>query len=292
MIRFEGIWVPLVTPFRQGLVDYEAAAALADHLLSRGINGLVVCGTTGEPATMSRAEQENLLACVLERVAGRCPVVMGLAGYDTAAVTQEAAHFSRFGIDGLMVASPYYVRPSQDGIRRHFEAVAAATPHPVVLYNIPGRTGVNIELATVQALAGNPQFAAIKESAGNIAQLTDLIQQTPLAVMSGEDDLVFITACLGGAGAISAAAHVYPEDYVAMFDQVRRGDLASARALHERLLPLVRLLFSEPNPAPVKAALAMQGRLQDGLRLPMTMATPQCREVLRQRLQLMDGSWS
>lgn len=287
MIRFEGIWVPMVTPFRQGRVDYDAAAALADHLVSRGIAGLVVCGTTGEPATQSREEQEALLACVLQRVAGRCPVVMGLSGCDTAAVVQEARHFSRFGIAGLLVSAPYYVRPSQEGIRRHFESVADATPHPVLLYNIPYRCGVNIELSTVQALARNPQFAGIKESGGSLAQLTALIQQTPLSVLTGEDDMVFVTACLGGAGAISAAAHVFPEEYVAMFAQARRGDLEPARVAHERLLPLIRLLFSEPNPAPVKAVLAAQGLLGEELRLPMTPVTAACREALSAQIQRM-----
>jgi 4-hydroxy-tetrahydrodipicolinate synthase len=287
MIRFEGIWVPMVTPFRQGRVDYEAAAALADQLVLGGVAGLVVCGTTGEPATQSRDEQEALLSCVLERVAGRCPVVMGLSGADTAAVVQEARHFSRFGIAGLLVSAPYYVRPSQQGIRHHFEAVADATPHPVLLYNIPYRCGVNIELSTVQALARNPQFAGIKESGGSLAQLTDLIQQTPLSVLTGEDDMVFATACLGGAGAISAAAHVFTEAFVTMFAQARSGNLVPARAAHERLLPLVRLLFSEPNPAPVKAVLAAQGVLREELRLPMTPVTPACRESLLAQLGRM-----
>ncbi|MEW9899807.1 4-hydroxy-tetrahydrodipicolinate synthase [Chitinivorax sp. PXF-14] len=289
MSQFEGIWIPLVTPFRDGRLDLTAARRLASHLADSGIAGLIVCGTTGEPATLGEAEQIALLDAVIASVDGRCAVVMGVSGNDTGAVAGAARRFGEFAIAGLMVTAPYYVRPSQDGIRRHFEAVATATDKPIILYNIPYRTGVNIEVATVKALSANPQFVAIKESAGgNMPQLMALIEETPLSVWSGEDHLIFPCLCLGGRGAASAAAHIRPDLYVAMYRHVQRGELEAARALHYRLLPLIRLLFSEPNPGPVKAALALQGWIADELRLPMTPASAGCREPLRQALTALD----
>lgn len=281
---FEGIWIPLVTPFRDGAVDTAALARLAGHLARQGIAGLVVAGTTGEPATLSREEQEQVLVTVLDAVAGRCPVVMGLAGADTAAVAREAAHFSHHALAGVLVTAPYYVRPSQRGLQRHFEAVAGATPLPVLIYNIPYRTGVTLELVTLQALARNPQFAAIKECGADANRLSALIEETPLAVLSGDDDMMFVNACLGGAGAITAAAHLRTADFVAMVEHVRRGELAAARAIHQSLRPLLRALFSEPNPGPLKAALALQGWVREELRLPMTPAGAACRETLRSLL--------
>jgi len=285
MLEIEGIWVPLITPFRAGQLDLPAAQALARRLVDQGVDGLVVCGTTGEPATMDEAEQSRLLAAVLEAVDGACPVLFGLAGYDTATVAARAAALDASGAAGLLISAPYYVRPSQEGLRRHFEAVAQATELPIVLYNIPYRTGVNIALDTARALAQNPRFVAIKESgAGNLAQLQGLIETTPLKVMSGEDELIFITCCLGGHGAISAAAHLRPDLYRRMIDHIRRGELPAARAITRVLQPMIRLLFSEPNPGPIKAALALQGEIAEELRLPMTPVSAACRAELEHAL--------
>jgi len=290
MSVFEGIWIPLVTPFRQGRLDLESARRLAAHLVGSGIAGLVVCGTTGEAAALDQAEQEQLLSGVLEAVRGRCAVMMGVAGNDTPAVAAAARRLAGLPLAGLLVPAPYYVRPSQEGIRRHFEAVALAAAQPIVLYNIPYRTGVTIETATCRALAADPRIAAIKQSSSDLQQLMDLIRDTPLCVLSGEDQLIFTAGCLGGHGAIAAAAHLYPERYVEMFTRLRRGELAAARAIHYGLLPLIRLLFSEPNPAPLKAALAMQGWIEEELRLPMTPASAACRQALGELLAEMDAS--
>ncbi len=285
MLELEGIWVPLITPFRAGQVDLPAAQALARRLVDQGVDGLVVCGTTGEPATMDEAEQARLLAAVLEAVDGACPVVFGLAGYDTATVAARAAALDASGAAGLLISAPYYVRPSQEGLRLHFEAIARATELPIVLYNIPYRTGVNIALDTARALAENPRFVGIKESgAGNLAQLQGLIDTTPLKVMSGEDELIFITCCLGGHGAISAAAHLRPDLYRRMIEHVRAGRLPQARAITRVLQPMIRLLFSEPNPGPIKAALALQGEIAEELRLPMTPVSAACRAELARAL--------
>lgn len=283
MTDFEGIWVPLVTPFRDGRVDAGAAQALAEKLIAGGVHGLVVCGTTGEAATLDDDEQAMLLAAILEAADSRCPVMMGIAGSDTRAVAHKVASFDRHPLAGFLVSAPSYVRPSQQGIRLHFETVAAATDRPIVIYNIPSRTAVDIELATAAALARNPRFAAIKECSG-IARLTDLVNTTPLKVLCGEDTLLLATLCLGGHGAISAAAHICPELYVRLLQLVRAGRIEQARLLFNALLPLIRMLFSEPNPAPVKAALALQGSLREELRLPMMPMSAQGRARLEVEL--------
>jgi 4-hydroxy-tetrahydrodipicolinate synthase len=285
MTSFEGIWVPLVTPFRDGAVDHDAAHRLAAHYAAR-VHGLIVCGTTGEAATLSGEEQERLLETVTKAAGPRCPVAMGLAGNDTAAVAAAARQLETRAA-AFLVTAPYYVRPSRDGIRRHFETVAGATRRPIILYNIPYRTGVNIDVATVRALAANPQFVAIKESGGDLPQLMDLLRDTPLKVLCGEDHLILAACALGAHGAIAAAAHVRPDLFVAMYEQLRAGALPAARALHNRLLPVVRLLFSEPNPGPIKAALAAQGWIADELRLPMTPASAACRAQLQMALAVL-----
>jgi 4-hydroxy-tetrahydrodipicolinate synthase len=188
-------------------------------------------------------------------------------------------------VAGWLISAPYFTRPAQEGLRRHFETLAAATERPVLLYNVPYRSGVAIETATLLALARHPRIVAIKQSAGNdLDQLAALIDQTPLQVLSGEDALIFTCACLGGHGAISAVAHIRPDLYRRMLNHVRAGELDAARRLHYALLPWVRLLFSEPNPAAIKAALAMMGLIPDGLRLPLVAASPELRQGLQRML--------
>jgi 4-hydroxy-tetrahydrodipicolinate synthase len=273
---FEGIWLPLITPFRDGEVDLPAVRRLVCYYIDAGIHGFVVCGTTGEPATMSEDEQLRMLDTVLEVSAGRRPVVMGLSSNDTRDALRQLDLFQRRSIAAVQVVSPYYTRPSQQGLLAHFRTLAQATTLPIFLYNIAARTGVNIGMETIQALCELPNVAAIKESGGDINQLMDLIRDTRLSVLTGEDHMIFTTLCLGGAGAISAAAHIHPELFVRMYEAFRRGDIAQARDWSWRLLPLVRALFSEPNPAPVKALMAQQGLIANELRLPMTPASPAC----------------
>jgi len=274
MNRFTGIWLPLITPFRNGAVDLAAARPLVDHYLAAGIHGLVICGTTGEAPTLSSEEKLQWLDAVLDAVAGRCPVVMGTGGNDTVAALSELPTLNARPLAGLLVAAPYYSRPSQEGIRAHITAIAAATPHAVMLYNVPYRTGVNIDSETVRLLSAVPNVVAIKESGGgNLNQMMDLIRETPLQILSGEDHLIFTTLSLGGHGAISAAAHLRPTWFVAMYEATQQGDWTRARELSYRLLPLVRVLFAEPNPAVIKAALAQEGWISNELRLPMLPAS-------------------
>ncbi|MDB5766565.1 MAG: dapA2 [Collimonas fungivorans] len=285
MSIFEGIWVPLVTPFRQGKLDLYGAQQLALNLSAAGVHGLVVCGTTGEAATLSEHEQEKMLCSVMEAVQERCPVAMGISGSDTRAVTEKIERLNALRPAAFLVSAPSYVRPSQEGIRLHFEALAAVAESPLILYNIPARTGVNIDVATVSALEQHANIVAIKESSGNLAQTMELINRTDLRILCGDDTLLFNTLCLGGHGAISAAAHIRPDLFVHLFELVRAAQLGSARALFKQLLPMIQLLFSEPNPGPVKAALAMQGQIQDELRLPMTRMSAAGRVKLARALE-------
>lgn len=281
MTTFNGIWVPMITPFAHGDVDFISAQRLAQNLIDQGVDGIVVAATTGEASTLTTEEQDTLLDAILEVCAGQCPVVLGITGNDTTQLAERITAHNSSDISGFLVSAPYYNRPSQEGIFQHFRALANVTDQPFIIYNIPYRTGVNIEISTVQRLCANPQFVAIKESGGgNITQLSRLIQETELNVLSGEDSLIFITACLGGQGAISAAAHLRPDLFQRMLQHVKAGEMELARQLHYTLEPVIRLLFSEPNPAPLKAALAMLGLIEDELRLPMTPATVPCRREL------------
>jgi 4-hydroxy-tetrahydrodipicolinate synthase len=284
-----GIWVPLVTPLHNGEIDLARLQILADGLIAKGVHGLVVCGSTGEAAQLDLAEQSAALAAVLEAAHKRCPVLMGIGGSDTFAAASRVLEFDDLNLAGFLVSTPCYARPSQDGLVRHFQTIADATDRSIVLYNVPSRTGVNLELASARLLAERPQFAAIKEAGGNLQQMTNLVQHTPLAMLCGDDALLFAALCGGGHGAISAAAHIRPDLFVQLYDLVRAEQLNQARSLFQKLLPLIRLLFSEPNPAPLKAALAMQGLLRDELRLPMTQASSECRTRLIEALAALDG---
>ncbi|MET3133378.1 4-hydroxy-tetrahydrodipicolinate synthase [Oxalobacteraceae bacterium GrIS 1.11] len=268
--HFQGIWVPMVTPFRDGELDLDAATRLAGELAASGIAGLVVCGTTGEAAMLCEREQAALLAAVLQAVGPHFPVVMGVGGSDTRAVARRVESLNDQPLAGLLIAAPAYVRPSQQGILLHYQAISARTDHSIILYNVPARTGVNIEPATVAELSRDSRFVAIKEAGGNMPQITDLLLNTRLDVLSGDDALLLATLCLGGHGAISAAAHLRPDLYVQLHELVKEGRIAAAQELFKSLLPMIRLLFAEPNPGPLKAALALQGVLRDELRLPMT----------------------
>ncbi|MGZ3237237.1 MAG: 4-hydroxy-tetrahydrodipicolinate synthase [Burkholderiaceae bacterium] len=270
MSSFEGIWIPIVTPFRNGVVDLDAAQRLAVEFVDSGVHGLVVCGTTGEAATLSENEQTAMLNAVQEAVGSRCLVVMGIAGNDTRAVTEKIARYNQYEVAGYLVSAPYYVRPSQQGLLLHFQSISAATANPIILYNIPSRTGVDIEHDTIATLALDPNFVAIKQCSGNIGHITDLINHTSLRVLCGDDELIYGTLCNGGHGAISAAAHIRPDLFAQIYSHMKAGNLEHACAIFYALLPLIRHLFTEPNPAPLKAALALQGKIREELRLPMT----------------------
>ncbi|MGZ5817411.1 MAG: 4-hydroxy-tetrahydrodipicolinate synthase [Burkholderiaceae bacterium] len=284
MARFTGIWVALVTPFQNGAIDFSALQMLARKIAASGVAGLVVCGSTGEAASLDDSEQLAVLDAVLTTVPD-CPIIMGLAGNHMDDILQRQLQMQARPIAGLLVPPPYYIRPSQAGLIDYFSRVAHAASVPLILYNIPYRTGVNIDLQTIRSLAQHERIVAIKDCGGDATVTMQLIADGTLNVLAGEDQQILSTLCLGGAGAITAAAHIRPDLYVRIAQLVQSEQLREARQLFYRLLPLIQLLFTEPNPAGVKAALAMQGLIRDECRAPMQVATPEMRERLASELK-------
>lgn len=268
---FSGLWVPLITPFRDGAVDHDALAALTRALVPTGIAGFVVCGSTGEAAALDEDEQLACLATVATH-AGELPLMMGVSGYNVGAMRAWAQQLSTRAdgeipsLRGLLVPAPHYIRPSQAGLRLWFETLADASTLPLVVYDIPYRTGAVIARETLLALAAHPNIRAVKDCGGDAGKTLALIADGRLAVLAGEDLQLFSTVAQGGAGAITASAHLHTRRFVAVLDLLARGDLAAARAAWQPLLPLVEALFAEPNPGPLKALLAPMTGISLGLR--------------------------
>nr|WP_315592537.1 4-hydroxy-tetrahydrodipicolinate synthase [uncultured Cupriavidus sp.] len=275
-----GIWLPLVTPFLDdGLVDHAALRRMVTHYRASGLAGFVVCGSTGEAAAMDEAEQLAVVDTVLE-AAGTLPVMMGLAGNHMGHVMARLARLNDRPLAGILAPAPYYIRPSQAGLRDYFLRLADGSRAPLVLYDIPYRTGATLTLDTLQALSRHEQIIAVKDCGGNAQATQALIADGRLAVLAGEDHQLLGTLALGGHGAIIASAHFRPELFVAIWRAVGAGQLEQARRLFHALMPLVQALFVEPNPGPAKALLARQGWLRDILRAPMTSASPQLSDQL------------
>lgn len=279
-LSFEGTWVPVITPLlADGAIDHASLTRLARHLASQGIAGLVVGATTGEGALLQAGEQELLFATLHEAVPG-LPLVLGVSQASTAAAVAQARALAGLGPAGLLVTPPPYVRPSQEGIRRHFEAVVQAADLPVLVYNIPYRVGVTVELETLQQLATDTRVAGIKECGGSLERMARLVNETPLRVLAGEDSQIFSALCLGAHGAISAASHIFTAWFVRMRALLLTGELAQARRIALALQPIITQLFAEPNPAPLKALLAHQGWCTPDLRLPFLPASAAVRTQL------------
>ena len=276
-----GVWIPLVTPFREGGVDHAALAALVQRLAAAGVAGFVVCATTGEAPLLSDDERVAVLGTVKASTA--LPLVMGASGATAAEVLRRIGAAARHAPAAFMVTAPPYLRPSQEALHRFFAAVADASPAPLVVYDIPARTGVRIELDTLLALAAHANIVGLKDCGGRVEQTEALVADGRLQVLCGNDNEWFSTRCLGGAGAIAASAHVCTKQFVAMDAALARGDLAAGRALWRRLKPLTLALFEEPSPGPVKALLAAQGECANELRAPMTAASA----MLQARLAAM-----
>ena len=281
---FNGIWVALVTPFApDGLVDHAAVRRLVRHYAEAGVHGLAVAATTGEATSLDEAEYRALLDAVLE-AAGTLPVIAGLPGMHQPTMIATLQDMARLPLAGWLVTAPLYVRPSQAGIEAHFKCLADIARQPVVLYDIPYRTGVSIELPTLLRLAGHLNIQAIKDCGGSVDKTQALIADGRLAVLSGEDNRIFQTLCMGGQGAISASAHLRPDLFIAMAQAINNGDLSLARKVYHRLAPLIQALFVEPNPAPLKAALAADGLINETLRAPLIRASHDTARALRQIL--------
>ena len=272
MSAFQGIWVPVVTPFHDGAIDFIGLRRLVSHLLEKHVAGIMVCTTTGEAASLSRLEQLAVLDAVLQLVPAH-RVVMGLAGNNQSELLQFQAEVLKRPVAGLLVPAPSYIRPSQAGLEAFFRSVADASSAPIILYDIPYRTGVTFEQATLLNIVAHERIVAIKDCGGNLANTLALLASGAVDVLCGEDLQIFNALCLGASGAIAASAHVRTEQFVALWQQVRDSQLTEARATFMGLVPLIETLFMEPNPAPVKAALAMEGLIGCELRAPMQQAS-------------------
>lgn len=284
MSYFNGVWVPIVTPFRDGEVDAPALCDLARQLMRSGVAGLVVCGTTGEAAALSGEEQLQVLDAVLQ-VVPREQVVMGLAGNNLREVLDFQLEVQRRNLAGLLVPAPYYIRPCQRALQRYFATLADAADIRIILYDIPYRTGVRFELDTLRRIFEHERIVAIKDCGGDSIITQTLIADGQVDVLVGEDHQILSALCLGASGIIAASAHLRPDLFVQVYQSVRQSRLTDARATFQTLFPLIRALFSEPNPAPVKAGLAIGGRMLDELRLPMLPASKDVAEEIQRLLE-------
>ncbi|MBF0500733.1 MAG: 4-hydroxy-tetrahydrodipicolinate synthase [Candidatus Riflebacteria bacterium] len=279
-----GSWVALVTPFRNGSIDRDALFRLLDLHIAAKTDGLVICGTTGESVTLSTAEKADLMENVTKRINGRIPLMLGTGSNNTASTVESTRNAADLGAEAVLVVTPYYNKPPQNGLIAHFREVAAATELPVVLYNVPGRTGVNLLPGSVLELARTPgtNIKAIKEASGNIEQAMDILRAAPpgFSLLSGEDALNLPLMMVGATGTISVTGNVDPRRMKIFNDAARAAQWNEARSLHFELLDLHRAMFLEANPIPVKAALNMMGLIGDEYRLPLIPATSSTREKL------------
>ena len=280
---FTGMATAIVTPMHtDGSIDYEALSRFVEFQIGSGINGLVVMGTTGENATIEPEDQKKVIAYTVEKVAGRVPVIAGTGTNNTEHVLHNTRNACQVGADAILVVTPYYNKATQNGLVTHFTAVADESTLPVILYNVPGRTGCNLLPKTVAKLSEHPNIAAIKEATGSLAQMIEIMHLCgdKIDVYSGEDGLTVPMMAMGAKGTISVLSNVAPRQSVAMTDACLRGDYAAAAKMQCDLLPLINALFSEVNPIPAKAATAAMGFGADALRLPLTSMEDQNRAVL------------
>ena len=289
--NIKGVGVALITPFNDnGDVDFEALERLLDRVAAGGADYLVVLGTTAETPTLSAAEKEAVTKFIVSKNGGRMPVVIGISGNCTAEVVDHIRHFDFTGIDAVLSVAPYYNKPSQEGIYQHYKAIAGVSPRPVVMYNIPGRTGVNMTAETTLRLAREcKNIIAVKEASGNLSQMAYILRDRPegFLVISGDDNLTLPLMAMGGDGVISVAVNAYPGKFCRMVHLLQQGDTAAAAGLHLEMMEATDALFAEGNPVSVKAALAYYGLIRNNLRLPLVRSSA----VLNERLKELIGRY-
>jgi 4-hydroxy-tetrahydrodipicolinate synthase len=285
---FSGSIVAIVTPFSKGKVDEKDLAELIEFHIAQGTNGIVPCGTTGESATLTPEEHERVVSVTVEVVNRRIPVIAGTGSNSTDEAIIFTKHAQAAGADAALLITPYYNKPPQEGLYRHFAAVAKAVDLPQILYNIPGRTSINMSPATVGRLSEIPNIIGIKEGSGSLQHVSEIIQRSrpDFIVLSGDDPLTLPTIALGGKGVITVTANVAPTDMAIMVKTALEGNFEKARLLHYKLAPLFGALFLETNPIPVKAALAMMGKMSEEVRLPLTPLAVEFRPQLQEALHL------
>jgi len=275
---FTGVGTALVTPFtRGGELDDAAVRRLGRRQIDAGVHFLCPCGTTGENPTLTDAERLRIVEILVDESGGRVPVLAGAGGYDTKEVIHTAREMARRGASGFLSVTPYYNKPTQEGLYQHYRAFAESTSLPIVVYNVPGRTGVNVEVATLARLAEIPNIVGVKEASGNVSQMCEVCRAVPpdFIVLSGDDALTLPLMAVGGHGIVSVASNEIPAEMVRMVEAAERNDFAAARAYHARILPLMSINFVESNPQPVKSAMAAMGLLEEVYRLPMVAPTPE-----------------
>ena len=279
---FEGMASAIITPLNENGIDYELFAKLIEWQIAEGIDGLVVCGTTGEGATLTDEEHKSAIEFMVKQVAGRVPVIAGTGSNDTAYAVELTNHASLMGVDGVLTVTPYYNKATQKGLIKSFTQIADASSVPVILYNVPSRTGVNIAPKTVLELSKHPNINAIKEASGDISQIAEIAHLCGdnINIYSGNDDQVVPIMSLGGKGCISVLSNLLPKETSEMCSLLREGDVKAAARLQLKYIPLINALFSEVNPIPVKAAMAKMGFCEDYLRLPLTPMEDATRENL------------
>ena len=280
---FTGVGTALVTPFtKTGALDEAAVRSLARRQIDAGVHVLVPCGTTGETPTLSPAERRRIVEIVVDEAKGRALVLAGAGGYDTRDVIQAAQEMAKAGANGLLSVTPYYNKPTPEGLYQHYKAIAESTSLPIVLYNVPGRTGCNIDPATVARLATIKNIVGVKEASGNMTQMAEVLRAVPedFLVLSGDDALTLPLMAIGGRGIISVASNEVPAEMVQMVEAAERGDFATARRWHQKLLPMMQVNFIESSPGPVKFAMAAMGLCDGAYRLPMVPPRPPAQEKI------------
>lgn len=284
---FEGSMVAMVTPFRDGRVDEAKIGELVEFHVKNGTDAIIPCGTTGESPTLSHEEHKRVVEATIQAVAGRVPVIAGTGSNSTAEAIDFTQHAKKAGANGVLMVCPYYNKPTQQGLIAHYKAVAAAVDIPIILYNIPGRTGVNMLPETVATLADVPNIVAMKEASGSLEQMTELITicGDRLTVVSGDDTLTLPLMAVGGKGVISVVANIIPKETAEMTRAALNGDWKRAKEIHLRIFPLCKAMFYETNPGPVKTAMQLLGRLNGELRLPLTPMSDANREKLAKALK-------
>jgi 4-hydroxy-tetrahydrodipicolinate synthase len=293
---FTGSMVALVTPFKDGKIDWQSLDALVDFHIQNGTNGIVPCGTTGESATLEHREHHEVVQRVIKAVNKQVPVIAGTGSNSTAEAIELTRGAEKAGADGALMISPYYNRPTQEGIYQHYKKVAESVGIPIIVYNIPGRTGSKIEPETLARLSEIKNVAGVKEATGSVDQAIDVIRLCGdnLAVYSGEDSLTFSLMALGGKGVISTVANIVPKEMSQLTDACLKGNWESGRKLQLKLIPLIRSVFLETNPIPIKTALSLMGKCTGELRLPLTSMSEGNLKKLRQTMDefgLLSTRW-
>ncbi|HPN08433.1 MAG TPA: 4-hydroxy-tetrahydrodipicolinate synthase [Syntrophales bacterium] len=283
---FRGAITALVTPFKNEKVDEAALRDLIEFQIANGIDGLVPCGTTGESPTLSHDEHDRVIEITIDAAKKRVPVIAGTGSNSTAEALRLTRHAYEAGADGALIACPYYNKPTQEGLYRHYQLIAKSVPLPIIPYNIPGRTGVNMSPELMARLAEIDNIVGVKEASGSLKQMNDVLDLCgpEFDVLSGDDGFTLPLMAIGGKGVISVASNIVPADMAAMVDAAEAGDFAAARALHAKMSPLFDVLFIEVNPIPVKAALALMGRIVCEYRLPLCPMAPANHEKLKAAL--------